>query len=94
MLNLTVFHCEELSGQTDSEDRPKRQRWFQNATLNSENKRSDPVDLLSVTTTMEAGVDIGGLSIVLMENVPPPTFQFTSSGSDGQEDVVMLLLTP
>ncbi len=70
------LHCEELSGQTDSEDRPKRQRWFQNATLNSENKRSDPVDLLSVTTTMEAGVDIGGLSIVLMGNVPPQRFNY------------------
>ena len=70
------LHCEELSGQTDAEDRPKRQRWFQNATLNSENKRSDPVDLLSVTTTMEAGVDIGGLSIVLMGNVPPQRFNY------------------
>ena len=70
------LHCEELSGQTDSEDRPKRQRWFQNATLNSENKRVDPVDLLSVTTTMEAGVDIGGLSIVLMGNVPPQRFNY------------------
>lgn len=70
------LHCEELSGQTDSEDRPKRQRWFQNATLNSENKRTDPVDLLSVTTTMEAGVDIGGLSIVLMGNVPPQRFNY------------------
>ena len=70
------LHCEELSGQTDSEDRPKRQRWFQNAILNSENKRSDPVDLLSVTTTMEAGVDIGRLSIVLMGNVPPQRFNY------------------
>ena len=70
------LHCEELSGQTDSEDRPKRQRWFQNAILNSENKLSDPVDLLSVTTTMEAGVDIGGLSIVLMGNVPPQRFNY------------------
>ena len=70
------LHCEELSGQTDPEDRPKRQRWFQNAILNSENKLSDPVDLLSVTTTMEAGVDIGGLSTVLMGNVPPQRFNY------------------
>ena len=70
------LHCEELSGQTDAEDRPKRQRWFQNAILNSENKLSDPVDLLSVTTTMEAGVDIGGLSMVLMGNVPPQRFNY------------------
>ena len=76
MLNLIVFTVKKLSGQTDSEDRPKRQRWFQNATLNSENKLSDPVDLLSVTTTMEAGVDIGGLSIVLMGNVPPQRFNY------------------
>ncbi len=70
------LHCEELSGQTDPEDRPKRQRWFQNAILNSENRLSDPVDLLSVTTTMEAGVDIGGLSMVLMGNVPPQRFNY------------------
>ncbi len=70
------FHCEELSAQTDSEERPNRQRWFQGVILDNENLRTDEIDLLSVTTTMEAGVDIGALSIVLMGNVPPQRFNY------------------
>ena len=70
------FHCEELSAQTDSDERPNRQRWFQDVILDDENKKTDEIDLLSVTTTMEAGVDIGALSIVLMGNVPPQRFNY------------------
>ena len=70
------FHCEELTAQTDSEERPNRQRWFQGVTVDNENPLTDEVDLLSVTTTMEAGVDIGALSIVLMGNVPPQRFNY------------------
>lgn len=70
------FRCEELSAQTDSEERPNRQRWFQDVILDDENQRTDGIDLLSVTTTMEAGVDIGGLSMVLMGNVPPQRFNY------------------
>lgn len=70
------FHCEELTAQTDSEERPNRQRWFQGVILDDENPLTDEVDLLSVTTTMEAGVDIGGLSMVLMGNVPPQRFNY------------------
>ena len=70
------FHCEELTAQTDSEERPNRQRWFQRVILDHENVLTDEIDLLSVTTTMEAGVDIGALSIVLMGNVPPQRFNY------------------
>ena len=70
------FHCEELTAQTDSEERPNRQRWFQDVILDDENEKTDTIDLLSVTTTMEAGVDIGSLSIVLMGNVPPQRFNY------------------
>ena len=75
-INPYRFHCEELTAQTDQEERPHRQRWFQGIILNNENERTNEIDLLSVTTTMEAGVDIGALSIVLMGNVPPQRFNY------------------
>jgi len=71
------LNCEELTGQTNKNDARRRQRLFQNITLpNLENARTDPVDLLSVTTTMEAGVDIGGLLAVMMANMPPMRFNY------------------
>ncbi len=70
------FHCEELVGHTDPEERPNRQRWFQGVILGDENRLTAEIDLLSVTTTMEAGVDIGSLSMVLMGNVPPQRFNY------------------
>lgn len=72
------LHCEELTGQTDDDDRPRRQRWFQEVFIGNEQelKRINGVDLLSVTTTMEAGVDIGGLEAVMMANMPPRRFNY------------------
>jgi hypothetical protein len=70
------LHCEELTGQTDYEEATKRQRLFQDLCLEPEIARVDPIDLLSVTTTMEAGVDIGALLAVMMGNVPPQRFNY------------------
>ena len=72
------LHCEELTGQTDAEDRPKRQRWFQEVFVGDEKTRAkvNGVDLLSVTTTMEAGVDIGALEAVALANMPPRRFNY------------------
>jgi hypothetical protein len=72
------LNCEELTGQTNKSDARKRQRLFQDICLPApqENPLADPVDLLSVTTTMEAGVDIGTLAAVMMANMPPMRFNY------------------
>ena len=70
------LHCEEMSGQTSRVESRKRQRYFQDIFLKDENPLVDGIDLLSVTTTMEAGVDIGSLSAVMMGNVPPQRFNY------------------
>lgn len=70
------FHCEELTGQTNREDSMARQRLFQGIALGDECLKAEEIDLLSVTTTMEAGVDIGSLLAVMMSNMPPMRFNY------------------
>ena len=72
------LNCEELTGQTNKSDARRRQRMFQDLCLPppSEIALIDGVDVLSVTTTMEAGVDIGSLSAVMMANMPPMRFNY------------------
>lgn len=70
------MNAEELTGQTDKGERMKRQRWFQDIFIDDENPRVQGIDLLSVTTTMEAGVDIGSLLAVMMANMPPRRFNY------------------
>jgi Lhr-like helicase len=70
------LHCEELTGQTDREEAQARQARFQEVFLDDEVGQVAGIDLLSVTTTMEAGVDIGGLRAVAMANMPPMRFNY------------------
>lgn len=87
------LHCEELTGQTD--DQFERQRHFRNIILPDEgSKRVKTIDLLSVTTTLEVGVDIGALQAVMLGNMPPQRFNYQQrvgrAGRRGQAYSVIL----
>lgn len=87
------LHCEELTGQTD--DQFERQRHFRNIILPDEGHRQvKAIDLLSVTTTLEVGVDIGALQAVMLGNMPPQRFNYQQrvgrAGRRGQAYSVIL----
>ena len=79
------LRTEELIGQTDKKDQRERQLTFQDIFVgdiygSSKDitylKHHYAIDLLSVTTTIEAGVDIGSLKAVYLANMPPKRFNY------------------
>lgn len=73
--------CAELTGQTDSP--AERLRAFKGIFVGENgvdvsplSKRAQEIDLLSVTTTMEVGIDIGPLQAVYQANMPPQRFNY------------------
>jgi len=62
----------------DTTDPATVQRKFRDILLPSQNEypRLDEIDILSVTTTTEVGVDMGSLSVVYLSNMPPQRFNY------------------
>ena len=66
----TAEHSAQLTGKDDDEAFNKTEKYelrFQDLPIEGE----PPIDVLSCTTTMEVGIDIGTLSGVALRNVPP-----------------------
>ena len=95
------LHAEELTAQTD--DQPARQRLFRDISVDLKGDPYHPlvhdvdaIDMLSVTTTMEVGVDIGSLQGVMQGNMPPMRFNYQQragrAGRRGQPFATVLTI--
>jgi DEAD/DEAH box helicase domain-containing protein len=88
--HIVPLRTEELIGHTDKTDQRERQLAFQGIFTGDLGSRGEGkgipkndylnryfgIDVLSVTTTMEAGVDIGELKSIYLANMPPRRFNY------------------
>ncbi len=70
LLDPYPFRVSEHTAQVDSIEARNEERWFQDI-FHRQNQLDVRVDALSVTTTMEMGIDIGSLLFVGLRNMPP-----------------------
>jgi|GEM_PF-1759666 len=75
---LSRMHTEELTGTTDNFE--ERQRHFKGIFSVQEKEEgtviAKEIDILSATTTMEVGIDIGSLSAIMMANMAPERYNY------------------
>lgn len=72
-----ALRAAELTGQTDRIEAQSRQARFQDVFLGEDDvEAADGIEVLSVTTTMEAGVDVGSLHTIMLANMPPTRFNY------------------